>query len=221
MSDRTRVLIADGQGLYREGLRKIMSHWPEFCVVGEVSDGGDAVAYCDEDCPDMVLLDALLPTMNGVEAARLIRQRSQRVLIVMLTGTIDDNSLFGSLYAGVNGYILKDASSRELRAKLREVVNGEMPISGLAARKVVAKLCSSPPTILGGKAPQEAAATLSEREVMLLRLVAQGLSNDEIATRLYLSVGTVKKQLSSLMQRLSLENRVQMAVWAIREGVVN
>lgn len=220
MSEQTRVLIADGQGLYREGLKEIMGHWPEFRVVGEVSNGRDAVAYCEANCPDMVLLDVLLPIMDGVEAARLIRQRNPRTLIVALTSTVDDDSLFGALYAGVSGYILKDASSRELRAKLHEVVNGEMPVSALAAKKVVAKLCSSPPTILGGKAGRTSSVKLNEREVMLLRLVAQGLSNEEIALRLYVSVGTVKKQLSALMRRMCFESRVQMAVWAVREGIV-
>lgn len=217
-----RVLLADDQVLYREGLRELIRRWPEFEVVGEASNGQDAVEFCRKDSPDLVLLDVQMPVMGGVEAAGIICSAHPEIAVVMLTVAADDEHLFGALYSGAQGYILKDMPSRQLRNRLQGVVRGEGALSGAVTARVLDELGAN--RIRRGQQVDAGAdavlAKLTEREVKILKLVAQGLSNEEIGAQLYLSAGTVKKQLSVLMQKLYLNNRVQVAVFAIRAGLI-
>lgn len=221
MERQTRVLIADDQALYREGLRKLMKHWPEFIVVGEASSGRGAIDFCRKEAPDMVLVDVQMRDMYGVDVVRAICENHPDVLVVALTISADDRDLFGALHYGARGYILKDVTSKEFRTMLQGVVGGGTSISPIMTRKVVSRLKQGSGQALVRPAVTRGSSPLSEREVDLLRLVAEGLSNEEIGERLYLSASTVKKQLSSLMQKLCLENRVQTAVYAARAGLLD
>lgn len=218
-----RVLLVDDQVLYREGLRELVRRWPEFEVVGEASNGKEAVERCRQNPPDLVLMDVQMPVMDGVEAAGVICAAHPEIAVVMLTVAIDDEYLFGALCNGAQGYILKDMPSRQLRNRLQGVIRGEGALSGAVTARVLQELGAHRPPQApgGGKADEGSAASLSDREVDILRLVAQGLSNEEVGAQLYLSAGTVKKQLSALMQKLYLSNRVQVAVYAIRAGFVD
>lgn len=218
-----RVLLVDDQVLYREGLCGLVRRWPEFEVAGEASNGREAVEFCRRSVPDLVLMDVQMPVMDGVEATGIICDAHPGIAVVMLTVTDDDEYLFGALYNGARGYILKDMPSRQLRNRLQGVIRGGGVLSDAVTERVLRELGSSRAQrhLVARGDEQGSPAKLSEREIQILRLVAKGLSNEEIGAQLYLSAGTVKKQLSALMQKLYLSNRVQIAVYAIRVGLVD
>lgn len=221
MNEVTKIAIVDDQVLYRDGLRELIGHWPEFKVVGDASNGKEAIDLVERTRPDIVLMDVQMPIMTGVEAAGVITERHPEVLVVMLTVSVEEKHLFGALCNGATGYILKDTPARQLRDRLRGAVRGEAPLSGVVAKKMITKIASQSMVSLRVTDDSDAAQDLTEREIEIVRLVAQGLSNEEIASQLYLSAGTVKKQLRLLMQKLSLQNRVQIAVYALRNGLVD
>lgn len=210
------LLLVDDHTLFRDGLRELISHWQEFQVVGEAANGQEAVKLCQERLPDVVLMDVQMPVMNGVEAAGRIHDEFPASSVVMLTMSVDEKDLFEALKQGAQGYILKNISAQQLRERLLEVVRGEVPLSGAIAAKILAEF--------NRKGAGEASGTfepLTERELQILQLVAEGLSNAEIGDKLFLSEQTVKKQLSIVMQKLHLNNRVQAAVYAVRKGLVD
>jgi len=213
-SEKIALLLVDDHTLFRDGLRELISHWDEFQVVGEAANGQEAMALCRQRLPNIVLMDVQMPVMNGVEATRQIRTECPATSVVMLTMSVEEADLFDALKQGARGYILKNISAQQLRERLHEVVRGEVPLSGAIAAKILAEFNRPRVTTAG-----EAFEPLSERELQILRLVVDGLSNDEIGARLFLSEQTVKKQLSSVMQKLHLNNRVQAAVYAVRKGL--
>ncbi len=212
----TSLLLADDHTLFRDGLRELISHWQEFRVVGEAANGQEAVELCRQRLPDIVLMDIQMPVMNGVEAARRIRAESPATSVMMLTMSVDESDLFEALKQGARGYVLKNISAQQLRERLQEVVRGEVPLSGAIAAKILAEFNRQWDGEEDGLFEP-----LTERETQILRLVAEGLSNEEIGARLFLSDQTVKKQLSNTMQKLHLNNRVQAAVYAVRKGLVD
>jgi two-component system, NarL family, response regulator LiaR len=208
------LLLADDHTLFREGLRELISHWEEFQVIGEAANGQEAVERCRERTPDIVLMDVHMPVMDGVEATRLIHLELPATSVVMLTMSVEEKNLFEAIKQGARGYVLKDTSAHQLRERLGEVVRGEVPLSGVIAAKILDEFNRQQ----SGE-PAKQAQPLAEREIQILRLVAEGLSNEEIGTRLFLSEQTVKKQLSTVLQKLHLNNRVQAAAYAIRTGL--
>ncbi|MGN0078303.1 MAG: response regulator [Coriobacteriales bacterium] len=218
----TRVLIVDDQTLYREGLAGLMRHWPEFEVAGDVSNGLEAVEFCARAPVDLVLMDVRMPVMDGIEAAAAIHAAHPGILIVVLTVSNDEDTLYEAFSAGAVGYVLKDMASSQLRSHLQQAVRGDMVLSGVMTEKLVKRMLASAQrsgsaAVPGGGPHPE----LSDREVELLRLVAQGLSNDEIAAQMYISFGAVKKNLQALMHKLGMPNRVLLAGYAIRTGLVD
>jgi DNA-binding NarL/FixJ family response regulator len=210
------LLLADDHTLFRDGLRELIKHWKEFRVVGEAENGQEAVDLCRQQRPDIVLMDVQMPVMNGVEATRRILAESPSIQVVMLTMSVEERDLFEALKQGARGYVLKNISARELRERLREVVRGEVPLSAAIATKILAEFNRQ-------RAAKENGTyePLTEREIQILQFVVEGLSNEEIGVRLFLSDQTVKKQLSNVMQKLHLNNRVQIAVYAVRKGLVD
>lgn len=229
--DKTiRIVLVDDQLLYREGLRGLFEHWPEFEVVGEASNGHEAVEACKRLNPDLVLMDLQMPVMDGIEAAKAIHGLLPEAVIVMLTVATSEELVFSALDTGVRGYLLKDTPARQLRSRLHGILQGEMALSGAVTASVVGELTRL--RECGGALPSPAErdesergpvpiAQLTQREMEILRCVAQGKSNEEISAELYLSLGTVKKQLGVIMQRLYAENRVQLAVYAVRHGLAD
>jgi len=221
--DATTVLLVDDQVLYREAMRGLIDRWPEFHVVAEASDGTEAFELAKGHRPDLVLMDVRMPKMDGIESARLIHDALPEAVIVMLTVESDKQLVLDALQTGIRGYLLKDTPARKLRDRLHSIVDGEMSLSESVTGSVVDELTRL--REVTGAASGAAAGDipspdhLSEREKDILRLVAQGKSNEEIAGELYLSLGTVKKQLGNLMLRLCLENRVQAAVYAVKVGL--
>jgi len=212
----TSVLLVDDHTLFREGLRELISHWLEFRVVGEAANGQEAVEQCRQRRPQIVLMDVQMPVMGGVEAVRRLREECPGAVVVMLTMSVEDRDLFEAIKQGARGYVLKNTPAHQLRERLNEAARGDAPLSGAIASRILDEFNrrrSSEAT-----APAEA---LTEREIELLRLVAEGLSNAEIANRLFLSDQTVKKQFSAVMQKLHLNNRAQAAAYAVRKGLAD
>jgi len=208
--ERIRILLVDDQKLMREGLRVLLEMEPDLAVAGEAEDGETALASYAEYQPDVILMDIRMPGMDGVEATRRLRERWPEARVIILTTFDDDEYVFEGLRAGALGYLLKDVSGHELAEAVRTVAEGGALIEPSVARKVVAEFARlAPPT----RAPDAGLAEpLSEREREILRLVAQGLSNREIALRLSLAEGTVKNYVTNILQKMGVRDRTQAAL---------
>ena len=214
-----RLLIADDQRLMRDGLRTILELEEDFDVVGEAENGEVALQKFAELSPDVVLMDIRMPVMDGVEAIRRLRAHSPDAKVIILTTFDDDAHVFDGLRAGALGYLLKDVSGDELADAIRTVAGGGALIDPSVTRKVVAEFMRMPE-----RKPVENAAldeALSERELDVLRLVADGLSNREIADSLHLAEGTVKNYVSNILGKIGARDRTQAALRARELGLLN
>jgi two-component system nitrate/nitrite response regulator NarL len=208
------VLIADDHRLFRQGLVGLMSTRPDLVrVVGEASTGSEALALTEHYRPDVVLLDISMPDGDGLCTAAQIRQRMPDVHIVMLTASESDEHLFEAVRLGVSGYLLKSLDAAELFDILAGVSHGEPALSRAMAARLLKGM-----TRHDGSAPPEL-VNLTERELEVLRLVAHGSSNPEIAGVLCISVNTVKVHLRNLLHKLQLDNRTQVATYAVQSGL--
>lgn len=219
-ADSNEVLIVDDHALFREGLRELVGHWDDLHIVGEAENGLEALEFCRKCPPDLVLMDVNMPVMGGVEATRCILDEHPSVRIVMLTMSLDEQNLFEAIKAGARGYVLKNVHARQLHEALRGVIQGEAVLSGLVAAKVLTEF-NQLQNALENKPDQngEMYEALTERETQILQLVVDGLSNAEIGAKLFLSDQTIKKDLSTVMLKLHLNNRVQVAAYALRKGI--
>jgi DNA-binding NarL/FixJ family response regulator len=210
MTQPIRVLLVDDQRLMRDGLRTLLELEPDLEVVGEADSGETAIALAEQLRPDVLLMDIRMPGMDGVEATRRLRDRWPGVKIIILTTFDDDEYIFEGLRAGAMGYLLKAISGQELAAAIRTVRSGGALIDPSVTRKVVAEFARLAPPAR----PPDAglAEPLSEREIDVLRLVAQGYSNREIAGRLFLAEGTVKNYVTTLLQKIGVRDRTQAAL---------
>lgn len=228
-----RVLLADDQALLRESFQRLLELESDtLSVVGAVSDGAEAVAAVERlvragAAPHVVLMDVRMPRLNGVEATRLIRARWPDVRVMMLTTFDDEEYIIEGVRAGANGYLLKDATADQLLAAIRAVHRGESPLQPSVAAKLVARLKNptappaSTPSAHGGSsaAPSAPMDELTERERDILRLIARGESNREIGEELFITEGTVKNHVSSILSKLALRDRTQAALWARERGL--
>ena len=214
---RNTILITDDHILFREGLRNICSHWEDFEVVGEARNGKEAVELAQNLLPDIVLMDITMPEMDGIEATRIISKVCPSVNVVILTVSEEEKNLLEAVKNGAKGYVLKDTPSRRLHAQLRGVINGEAALSGIMAEKILSEF--KKPKDFSAREEQFAVEPLTEREQQVLKLVVEGLTNLEIGERLIISENTVKKYLHNILSKLQLNNRVEAAVYAIKEGL--
>jgi DNA-binding NarL/FixJ family response regulator len=215
----TKLLIVDDHVLFREGLRNIIRHWDDFEVVGEASNGVEALQLASQYLPDVILIDIAMPVMNGIEATRAITRELPSVKVVILTMSEEESDLFEALKSGAHGYILKNTPSRRLRDQIHKLLQGEAPLSGVMAAKMMKEFTQDKDRADRPGIPKP--ELLTDREQQVLELVVVGLSNPDIAERLYLSESTVKKYLHNILEKLHLNNRVEAAVYAIREGLVD
>lgn len=211
---RTRVLICDDQAVIREGLQTILSVSDQIEVVATACDGQAALDAAANDVPDVVLMDLKMPRMNGLEATRLFCQRFPSVRILVLTTYDADDWVYDAIRAGASGYLLKDTPSERLIEAIVGTAAGRTHVDPQVAGKLFHQVTS------GGMAPStKLLANLSEREREVLALLADGLSNPAIAKRLFLSEGTVRNYLTTIYEKLSVTDRTQAAVLAVRHGL--
>jgi len=218
MPEPIRLLLVDDQQLMREGLRILLELEPDLQIVGEAGDGQTALEVYANLQPDVVLMDVRMPGMDGVEATWRLRERWPEARVIILTTFDDDEYVFEGLRAGARGYLLKDVSGHDLAQAVRTVAAGGALIEPSVARKVVAQFARLAP-------PARPAETglpepLSEREREVLQLLAQGLSNREIAARLSLAEGTVKNYVTNVLQKLGARDRTQAALRARELGLI-
>jgi NarL family two-component system response regulator LiaR len=207
-----RLLVVDDHAIVRKGICALLAQVADMRVIGEASDGEAAVAQADALKPDVVLMDLVMPKMDGVEAIRQILARLPETRIIALTSFVADDKVFPAIKAGARGYLLKDSEPEELLATIRRVYAGEASLHPSIALKVLDELShpqKHPPT------PEP----LTEREVQVLRLIARGLDNHAIAAQLNIGEATVRTHVSNILSKLQLANRVQAALYALRQGL--
>jgi DNA-binding NarL/FixJ family response regulator len=215
-ADTLRILLVDDHDLFRTGLRNLLEE-QGVRVVGEAGTGADAVRAVREHAPDVVVMDLNMPGMTGVEATRHIASVSPLTRVLVLTISDQDGDVMDAIMAGACGYLLKDATIQELLRGIEAAAVGESLISPHIAAKVLQRLraTSSEPDL-----EATIRAELSEREIQVLRLIANGKDNAQIAGELHISPKTVKNHISNILMKLQMENRIQAAVYAVRSGIV-
>jgi DNA-binding NarL/FixJ family response regulator len=211
-----KVLIADDQEIVCEGLKRILQSDPEIKVIGIANNGQQALDLINHQTPDIVLMDLQMPIMNGVQAIRQLRKTHPDLPVLVLTTYMDDKWLFDAIRAGATGYLLKDRPRHELLEAIKGTVSGEAYLDPSVAKKVLNQVASAPEPIQFDESIE-----ISERERDILTLLVEGLSNAEIAQRLFLSEGTVRNYLSSLFVKLEVSDRTQAVVVALRRGLVS
>jgi len=208
---RVRVLIADDHAIVREGLAAIIATRSDMVLVGQASDGLEAVSLAQALQPDVILLDLVMPRLDGLAAIAEIKQTSPQARILVLTSFADDDRVFAAIKAGALGYFLKDTPRDQLLQAIYDVAHGQVSLHPQIALQVIREL-DRPPDLPPTRDP------LTEREVETLRLIAQGLTNQEIAETLNIHERTVAKYVSNILDKLHLANRTQAALYALRQG---
>lgn len=214
MEAEIRILIADDHSVVREGLRALIGMEPGLELVGEAEDGEGAISLAEALKPDILLLDMVMPGKGGLEVIEAIKPREPRLRILVLTSFSEDEMVFPAIKAGADGYLLKNTPPKALLQAIRDVHTGFPSISPSVAARLMREL-QRPPDLPPTEEP------LTEREADVLRLLAQGFSNGEIAARLVISEGTVRTHVSSILRKLHLANRTQAALYALREGLAS
>ncbi len=217
MDSDVRVIIVDDQRLMRDGLRLLLELEDGIDVIGEAADGEEGVALYAELRPDIVLMDIRMPKMTGIEATKTILKKDPKARIIILTTFDDDELIMEGVQAGALGYMLKDLSGEELAGAIQTVMAGGSQLDARVTRKLLGQITN--PAKPAGNKPAET-DLLTEREVEILALVAEGFSNPEISRKLFLAEGTVKNYVSGIIQKLNVRDRVQAAVQAREMGII-
>ncbi len=216
-----RVAIADDHAVVRQGLRTFLELQEDMEVVGEAVDGGDAVDLVERTAPDVVLLDLVMPQVDGIEATRRIRERSPATRILVLTSFADDHTVLPAVRAGAAGYLLKDVQPPELAAAIRTVHSGEALLAPAVATMLVEQLAAEDGAGAPGAAPgAREERSLTPRELEVIAELARGRANKAIAFELGVSERTVKTHVSNILGKLGLSDRTQAAVYAVEHGLV-
>jgi len=214
MGERIRILIVDDHAIVRKGLRALLVTEPGLEVVAEAENGQQAIAEARRLSPDVVLMDLVMPGTDGLEATRHIRAEQPEVRILVLTSFATDDKVFPALKAGALGYLLKDSGPEELVQAIRQVYRGESSLHPSIARRLLLEMASP-----GGQ--EDMSGILTHRELDVLRLVAQGWTNREIAEGLGIGETTVRTHVSSILSKLNVGSRTQAALYALREGLAS
>jgi NarL family two-component system response regulator LiaR len=207
-----RLLVVDDHAIIRKGLRAVLELVPDMEIVGEAADGKQALKLSDDLHPDVVLMDLMMPEMDGIACIKAIKARSPKVQILVLTNFAGEDMVFPAIKAGAMGYHLKDSSPEALVAAIRQIHRGESALHPLIARKVLDELQATGERKLSEE-------PLTQRELEVLRLIAQGVENREIAAQLVISEATVRTHVSNILNKLHLASRTQAALYALKEGL--
>lgn len=214
MNSTIRVLIVDDHSIVRKGIRALLSTERDIQVIGEACDGTEAMAQAQALKPDVILMDLVMPRMDGIEATRRITAQQPGMRILVLTSFAADDKVFPAIKAGALGYLLKDTGPDELVQAIHQVHRGEPSLEPTIARKVLTELSAPPQKPLS-------VDPLTERELGILRLIAQGCSNKEIAEQLVITEMTVRTHVSNVLSKLHLASRTQAALYALKEGIAS
>lgn len=213
-----RILLVDDHVLFRKGVAALLAAHQDIQVVGEAGDGLEAIEIARETLPDIILMDINMPRCDGLQATRRIKREMPHVTIVILTVSEDDKDLFEAIKSGAQGYLLKNLEPYQLYDLLESISRGEAPLSGAIAARILKEFTQPGPN--PGEGPI-VGDELTARETMILQYVAEGLTNKEIAATLVISENTVKIHLRNILEKLHLQNRIQAAVYAVRQGLVD
>ena len=213
--ERTRILLADDHTLFRKGVRTILEQMDNLEVVGEAGDGQQAIEQARELVPDVILMDIKMPDVGGLEATQRILQENPHIGIILLTMYDDPESVFAGMRAGARGYVLKEAEPEELQRAIQAAYLGEFILCPIIAEKLLSHFGSEPKPQPG--LPYE---ELTERELQVLQLAANGLSNKEISGNLVISEKTVKNHIANIFSKLQVNDRTQAVLYALRKGLV-
>jgi len=215
LPDRIRVLIVDDHALFRRGLMLVLESEDGIDVVGEADDGPEAIAKAEELAPDVVLMDVRMPTVSGIEATRRLAESLPTSRIIMLTVSDEEDDLYEAIKAGATGYLLKEISIEEVADAVRAVMQGQTLISPSMASKLIAEFANL--SKVASQRSSVPAPRLTDRELDVLRLVAQGLTNREVAEQLYIAENTVKNHVRNILEKLHLHSRMEAVLYAVRE----
>jgi DNA-binding NarL/FixJ family response regulator len=217
-TEHLRVLVCDDHALFRRGLQMVLEQEPDLELVGEASDGVEAVQKAQELMPDVVLMDVRMPRRSGIEAAGDIKDMLPHVKILMLTISDEEADLYEAIKAGASGYLLKEIPIDEVAEAIRSVWAGQSRISPSMASKLLTEFAAM--SKASSEKPQVPAPRLTDREMEVLKLVAQGLNNRDIAKRLFISENTVKNHIRNILEKLHLHSRMEAVVYAVREKLL-
>lgn len=219
-SERIRILFADDHAIVRDGLRSLFKSEPKFAIVGEASDGEEAVALAAKLKPDVVILDISMPKMTGIEATRIIKERLPKTRILILTIHESEEFILEMVRAGANGYVIKNADKREILSAVRAVATGEPFFSPSVSKILIeglVKKATEPPPAAGA---MEADDLLTRRETEILRYIAEGKTSREIADALHISFSTVNSHRTNLMKKLDIHEKAGLVRYAIQHNIV-
>ncbi|HEX4866493.1 MAG TPA: response regulator transcription factor [Acidimicrobiales bacterium] len=217
--DAIRVMICDDHALFRRGLTMVLESEEGIEVVGEAEDGAEAVTKAEELAPDVVLMDVRMPRVSGIEATKSIAESVPTAKILMLTVSDEEDDLYDAIKAGATGYLLKEISIEEVASAIRAVISGQSLISPSMASKLLTEF-----TNLSKRADERQSVPtprLTDRELEVLKLVAQGMTNRDIASELYISENTVKNHVRNILEKLHLHSRMEAVVYAVREKLLD
>jgi NarL family two-component system response regulator LiaR len=213
---KIRVLLADDHAVLREGMRSLIEQEEDLEVIGEAGDGEEAVRLGSELKPDVILMDIVMPKVNGIEATRLIKEASPSTAILVLTGYTDDRYIIGLLEAGACGYLLKNARGSEIIGAIRAVHSGESVLDPSVVHRLLRRASGA----TRGREEVQAKGLLSQRETSILKMVARGMNNEDIANELFLSVRTVKAHLTNIFNKFGCGCRTEAIIKGLREGYI-
>lgn len=216
-----KVMIADDQELIRESLGIVLGANADMEVTGMTGDGHQVLEMIKKDKPDVILMDIRMPGMDGVECTRQVKEKYPDIFIIVLTTFDDDEYVYGALKYGASGYLLKGISMKDLAEAIRTVVSGRAMINPEITNKVVKLFNQMAQSSYAIQVDEEETRDLTRTEWKVIQKIGCGLSNKEIATELFLSEGTVRNYLSSILDKLNLRDRTQVAIWAVQTGTVN
>lgn len=214
MKDDLKILIVDDHPVVRQGLSTMIDLKPGLKVIGEASNGMEAIKQADSLKPDVILMDLVMPQMDGIEATQKIKNQNPHTRILVLTSFTEDEKVIAAIRAGASGYVLKDSSPQTLLQAIYNVYEGKSPLDPVVAGKLISGL----QPVNDSHSFKE---NLTEREIEVLKYIAQGISNKDIAVKLSITDGTVHFHVSNILKKLNLQNRTQAAMFALREGLVN
>jgi DNA-binding NarL/FixJ family response regulator len=216
MKAKVRIVLAEDHTILREGLRALLTTDPDFEIIGEVADGREAVRFVEKQIPDLILMDLSMPRMTGMDAIREIKKRYPQTKIIALTVHKTEEYLRTTLQAGADGYVLKDATHGELMMAIKSVLKGKTYLSPGVSGKVIEGYLEG----VESQMPYSTLGLLSQREREVLKLIAEGYKNKEIAADLCISLKTVEKHRANLMKKLDLHNAAALTAYAIEQGLV-